>query len=59
MTELVEPLIDFHALWEPQIPMRRLGKPEELMGLYLYMASDASTYMTGSDVIIDGGFTTV
>ena len=59
MTELVEPLTDFHALWEPQIPMRRLGKPEELMGLYLYMASDASTYMTGSDVIIDGGFTTV
>ena len=59
MTELVEPLTDYHALWEPQIPMRRLGKPEELMGLYLYMASEASTYMTGSDVIIDGGFTTV
>ncbi len=59
MTELVEPLTDFHALWEPQIPMRRLGTPEELMGLYLYMASDASSYMTGSDVIIDGGFTTV
>ncbi len=59
MTELVEPLTDLHALWKPQIPMRRLGKPEELMGLYLYMASDASTYMTGSDVIIDGGFTTV
>ncbi len=59
MTELVEPLTDFHALWKPQIPMRRLGKPEELMGLYLYLASDASTYMTGSDVIIDGGFTSV
>ena len=57
MTELVEPLTDFHALWKPQIPMRRLGTPEELMGLYLYLASDASTYMTGSDVIIDGGFT--
>jgi len=59
MTELVEPLTDFHALWKPQIPMRRLGTPEELMGLYLYLASDASTYMTGSDVIIDGGFTSV
>ena len=59
MTELVEPLTDFHALWKPQIPMRRLGKPEELMGLYLYLASDASSYMTGSDVIIDGGFTSV
>ncbi len=59
MTELVEPLTDFHALWKPQIPMRRLGAPEELMGLYLYLASDASTYMTGSDLIIDGGFTSV
>lgn len=59
MTELVEPLTDFHALWKPQIPMRRLGTPEELMGLYLYLASDASSYMTGSDLIIDGGFTSV
>lgn len=59
MTELVEPLTEFHALWKPQIPMRRLGKPEELMGLYVYLASDASSYMTGSDVIIDGGFTCV
>jgi len=59
MTELVEPLTDLHALWKPQIPMRRLGTPEELMGLYLYMASDASSYMTGSDVLIDGGFTSV
>ncbi len=59
MTELVEPLTDFHALWKPQIPMRRLGTPEELMGLYLYLACDASGYMTGSDLIIDGGFTSV
>jgi sorbose reductase len=59
MTELVEPLTDFHELWKPQIPMRRLGKPEELMGLYLYLASDSSGYMTGSDLVIDGGFTSV
>lgn len=59
MTELVEPLTEMHALWKPQIPMRRLGTPEELMGLYLYLASDASRYMTGSDLIIDGGFTSV
>jgi len=59
MTELVEPLTDYHALWKPQIPMRRLGTPEELMGLYVYLASDTSSYMTGSDLIIDGGFTCV
>jgi sorbose reductase len=55
-TELVEPLVEYHALWEPKIPMGRLGRPEELTGLYLYLASDASSYMTGSDVVIDGGY---
>ncbi len=59
MTELVEPLTEFHELWKPQIPMRRLGRPEELMGLYIYLASDSSSYMTGSDLVIDGGFTSV
>lgn len=59
MTELVEPLTDYHEIWKPQIPMRRLGKPEELMGLYLYLACESSSYMTGSDLIIDGGFTCV
>ncbi len=59
MTELVEPLTEYHAIWKPMIPMRRLGKPEELMGLYVYLACDSSSYMTGSDLIIDGGFTCV
>ncbi|PLN76817.1 NAD(P)-binding protein [Aspergillus taichungensis] len=34
----------------------RQGHTKEIKGLYLYLASDASTYMTGSDVIIDGGY---
>jgi sorbose reductase len=57
LTELVEPLSEFHALWEPKVPLGRLGRPEELVGLYLYLASEASSYMTGSDVLIDGGYT--
>ena len=57
MTELVEPLTEYHAAWTPRIPLGRLGRPEELMGLYVYLASEASAYMTGSDVVIDGGYT--
>jgi sorbose reductase len=56
LTELVEPMAELHALWEPKIPMGRLGQPEELTGLYLYLASEASSYVTGSDVVIDGGY---
>jgi len=42
---------------EATVPMGRLGRPEEIGALALYMASDASSYMTGSFVVIDGGRT--
>jgi len=57
LTELVEPMAEYHRVWEPKIPLGRIGRPEELTGLYLYLASEASSYMTGSDVVIDGGYT--
>jgi 2-keto-3-deoxy-L-fuconate dehydrogenase len=38
-------------------PMGRLGKPEEIAALALYLASDASAYTTGAEHIIDGGWT--
>jgi len=44
-------------LWHSMIPMGRDGKATELKGAYVYLASDASTYTTGTDIIIDGGYT--
>lgn len=38
-------------------PMRRFGKPEELVGAVLWLASDAAGFTTGSIVTVDGGFT--
>ena len=42
---------------EALIPMGRLGQPEELGPLAVYLASEASSYMTGAVVFVDGGYT--
>ena len=38
------------------IPLHRMGKAEEVSNLVLFLASGASSYITGSTVIIDGGW---
>jgi sorbose reductase len=43
-------------LWKSMIPMGRDGLAKELKGAYVYLASDASTYTTGCDMVIDGGY---
>lgn len=43
--------------WNSMTPMKRPGRPEELGPLAVYLASDASTYMTGSVILCDGGYT--
>ena len=45
------------AKWNEMAPMGRLGKPEELQSIAVYLAGDASSFTTGSDIVVDGAFT--
>lgn len=50
---------DWKDIWTSQIPFSRFGKPEELVGAVTYLLSDAASYTSGTDVIVDGLFTSV
>lgn len=39
-----------------RIPLHRMGQPEEVSNLVLFLASDESSYITGSTIVIDGGW---
>jgi NAD(P)-dependent dehydrogenase (short-subunit alcohol dehydrogenase family) len=48
---------EFGARLSAKVPMRRLGDPRELQGPLLFLASDASSYVTGANLAVDGGWT--
>lgn len=54
ITNVEEEIID---KWNSLTPMGRNADPRELVGAYLYLASDALTYTTGADIVVDGGYT--
>jgi NAD(P)-dependent dehydrogenase (short-subunit alcohol dehydrogenase family) len=60
-TELVEQVLEedpeMAETWRSLTPMDRLGRPEDLKGLAVFLASDASPYVTGEIVVSDGGYT--
>jgi gluconate 5-dehydrogenase len=47
---------ELRSTFESQIPMGRLGEPDELGPAALYLASDASSYVTGATLVVDGGY---
>jgi NAD(P)-dependent dehydrogenase (short-subunit alcohol dehydrogenase family) len=50
---------EWQKMWIDSIPYKRMGVPEELAGAVIYLLSEASTYTSGCDMIIDGCFTLV
>ena len=51
---------EFDRLWErlkDKTMLKRIGIQDEIKGIVLYLASDASSYCTGQNIIIDGGWT--
>jgi len=48
----------FVARVNSRVPLRRWGKPRDLAGAAVFLASDAASYITGQQIVVDGGFTT-
>lgn len=45
----------FSRQYSSRVPMNRMAKPHEMVGALLYLSSDASSYVTGQTIIVDGG----
>lgn len=59
-TDMIRETLEDPAQWEQRLkrlPMRRAGRPEDVAYGVLYLASDESSFVTGSELVIDGGTT--
>ncbi len=56
ITELIEDASTNQSLVDT-IPMGRLGRPEDIVGAAVYLASDAASFVTGQTLYVDGGRT--
>ncbi|MDI6807190.1 MAG: glucose 1-dehydrogenase [Candidatus Aenigmarchaeota archaeon] len=57
MTEDMLKSKEFMEMVKKNVPMGRVGQPEELVGVVVFLASEASSYVTGHVLVVDGGWT--
>jgi len=61
LTALTKKILDdnpaLQKQWTSLIPVGKMGRPEDLMGAVTFLSSDASAYVTGSDLRVDGAYT--
>ncbi len=65
MKELIEQMAknsnksreEIKSSWIDQIPLGRMGRPNEVANLVLFLASNKANYITGTKIQVDGGFT--
>ena len=59
-TDMIKDIIEDKDRWEERLrrlPMKRVGKPEDIAYGVIYLASDESSFVTGAELVIDGGTT--
>ncbi|HYR40656.1 MAG TPA: SDR family oxidoreductase, partial [Methylomirabilota bacterium] len=59
-TDMIKDMLENKAMWEQRLrrlPMGHVGTPEDVAYGVIYLASDESSYVTGSELVIDGGTT--
>jgi NAD(P)-dependent dehydrogenase (short-subunit alcohol dehydrogenase family) len=48
----------FVAKFEERTPLKRMGREEDLVGACIFLATDLSLYVTGQNIVVDGGWST-